>query len=292
MAARTKASGGCTLGTLAAPEGPPDCLTWPVVVLIAEHLHSEGTKICGADAGHASRAAVMQFDTYCRPDELLCLSLSDLTPPVWRPPWQKSQAADTWSLMVRPHRQIREGEALDLRRANGKAASEARPNKQGVYDNAVLIGQPASAASGRSIVPLICAFLYMGKHLEYLESGRNMFRSKTRLLEGSSQMSPDTPCFPISYNRYVACLRWAVKSLKIPCVSNPHALRHGGPSADFFLGVRSIAEIRDRGKWQSEVSCSRYRQAGRYQRELNKLTAEQLARADHIEVWGLHFLIR
>ena len=58
------------------------------------------------------------------------------------------------------------------------------------------------------------------------------------------------------------------------------------------LGVRSITEIRDRGKWQSEVSCSRYRQAGRYQLELNKLTAEQLSRADRVDIWGLHFLIR
>ena len=29
----------------AAPKGSPDCLTWPAVVLIAEHLHSEGTNI-------------------------------------------------------------------------------------------------------------------------------------------------------------------------------------------------------------------------------------------------------
>ena len=80
--------------------------------------------------------------------------------------------------------------------------------------------------------------------------------------------------------------------MKIPCMSNPQALCHGGPSADFFLGVRSIAEIRDRGKWQSEVSCPRYRQAGRYQRELNKLTAEQLARADRVETCVLHFVVR
>ena len=108
--------------------------------------------------------------------------------------------------MVPPHRHVREGEAQDIRKASGKATSDVRLNKQGVFDNAVFIGQPTSATAGRSIVPLICAFLYSGKHLD--ASAKKVFRSSVGLpFFDNSTLLPATPCFPISCNRYVSCLR-------------------------------------------------------------------------------------
>ena len=66
-----------------------------------------------------------------------------------------------------------------------------------------------------------------------------------------------------------------------------YSARHGGPSADRASGLRSIADIQKRGRWQSFSSGARYEQTGRLQLVCFRVPAEvwQLCVAcrDHLE---------
>ena len=218
---------------------------------------------------------VLQFDTYGRPDEILSLTVSDLTPPVAR-----GNARQLWSVAIRPQGTAREGDAADLRSA--AVSREAKPNKQGVYDNSVLVGQEASSLAGRSFVLHLLAFLYQGGHLG---EHSHVFRKAS-----SARVVDSTPLFPISYERYCQRIRWGVAELSLDVPGNAHALRHGGASCDAYTGCRTIEEIQERGKWANPASCARYRQSGRYQRILARMTSQQRESAQSIASWYMHRL--
>jgi len=59
----------------------------------------------------------------------------------------------------------------------------------------------------------------------------------------------------------------------------PYSARHSGPSADRATGVRSLLEIKKRGRWGADASVRRYEQGGRILEELHKLTPAVRQRA-------------
>ena len=56
----------------------------------------------------------------------------------------------------------------------------------------------------------------------------------------------------------------------------PHTARHGGPSTDAALGLRSEDQIQSRGRWKARKSVLRYMKQGRLMRQIGKLTPAQL----------------
>ena len=51
----------------------------------------------------------------------------------------------------------------------------------------------------------------------------------------------------------------------------PYQLRHSGASSDRSSGLRSLDEIRKRGRWRSIASVDRYEKGGRVAEQLNRL---------------------
>ena len=62
-----------------------------------------------------------------------------------------------------------------------------------------------------------------------------------------------------------------------------YAFRHGGASADFFYGLRSIEEIKHRGRWKSDSSLRRYQKAGMYQKQRSLMTSTAMAYAQQVD---------
>ena len=55
---------------------------------------------------------------------------------------------------------------------------------------------------------------------------------------------------------------------------HPYMLRHGGPSHDRALGLRTIQEVKKRGRWAADSSVRRYEKAGRLTTMLTKIQPE------------------
>ena len=49
----------------------------------------------------------------------------------------------------------------------------------------------------------------------------------------------------------------------------PYALRHSGPSGDRASGVRSLGDIKKRGRWGADSSVRRYEKSGRLLEAIN-----------------------
>lgn len=64
-------------------------------------------------------------------------------------------------------------------------------------------------------------------------------------------------------------LELGLKSLR----PSPHSLRHGGPSADRYNETFSIAEVKRRGRWESDASVARYERHAKLLKQLSRLTA-------------------
>ena len=61
----------------------------------------------------------------------------------------------------------------------------------------------------------------------------------------------------------------------------PHtySLRHSGPSHDMAMRVRSLLEIKLRGRWKSDASLRRYQKEGRIAQQLASLTSDTRQKA-------------
>ena len=59
----------------------------------------------------------------------------------------------------------------------------------------------------------------------------------------------------------------------------PHALRHAGPSHDFYYHEVPVTELQWRGRWLATESCRRYSKPAKMLRCLATLTKDQLRRA-------------
>ena len=187
----------------------------------------------------AARCLIVQFDGYLRPGEAVELCWSAVTPPT-----PGIRGARRWAVRVRPSPDDPEGSVLDLRRAR-QGLPRPPPAKAGGHDCTVVYGEPASSAAGRGLVPQLLAAWYRRRGAD------------------------DARLFDITPAQYAAKLGEACTALglqKLQLV--PHTARHGGPSVDYLLSTRTIAEIKARGRWALDSSVARYRKTGTYCRQL------------------------
>ena len=69
----------------------------------------------------------------------------------------------------------------------------------------------------------------------------------------------DGPLWPFSHDEYVEALHMAIKTLGLEAFINAvYAFRHAGASHDLLLGKRTFQEVKDRGRWRSDMSMKRY----------------------------------
>ena len=64
-----------------------------------------------------------------------------------------------------------------------------------------------------------------------------------------------------------ACQAWKLDVLE----PELYQLRHSGPSHDKATLLRTLAEIKDRGRWGSDITVKRYKKEGRVAQQLHKL---------------------
>ena len=83
---------------------------------------------------------------------------------------------------------------------------------------------------------------------------------------GHEQLAPVQPAELAEFLR-----QFAVK-LRLPFRPLPYQLRHTGPSTDSAEGLRTLQEIKRRGRWQADNSVKRYEKAAQLTRVLNSLT--------------------
>ena len=91
----------------------------------------------------------------------------------------------------------------------------------------------------------------------------------------------DEVVFNFTYPEFLVEWEACRKHLGLKMV--PYEARHSGPSVDAAKGLRTRTEIKNRGRWASERSVTRYEQRARLVRSYNLLTAAQQARADYCE---------
>ena len=76
----------------------------------------------------------------------------------------------------------------------------------------------------------------------------------------------------MTYHELVQCWQQALLALGLP---KDHAvlyqLRHSGPSHDRFFLLRSLAEVKQRGRWMSDSTMRRYEAHARLNQEFNEL---------------------
>ena len=243
--------------TRASPESAGDPMPWEGAILFALLAAGPGLALFGQCALHAARAMLVQFDAYLRSEGLFDVDTLEIVAP------QADQPC--WSLVIHPSNPA-EGGADDLLLL-GRNQGLRKASKQGIFDNAVLIGQAPSIAAGRGCITTIVAFLKSGRHL--------CPRARAAAVRRGF-----VPAFPLDPAKYREVVRWCHKELGIPVLPmTPHAFRHGGASADAFLETRSIDMIKERGLWAHPRSVARYKKPARYLKMLSSIPAAQQARA-------------
>jgi len=111
------------------------------------------------------------------------------------------------------------------------------------------------------------------------ESSRKAGRAVCRdaLLWAKRQGRPSSPLFALSLAKYEQLFNQAVIDTGLSALRiTPHCARHGGPSTDAALKLRSIQDIQKRGLWRSATSVRRYEKHGTLMRQLNKMSPRQL----------------
>jgi hypothetical protein len=211
----------------AALEGSKEPAAWEAVVVGADALASDAGQaaLTTCVALSAARAALVQFDTYARPNEILKIRAVDFVPPARR--------LQFWHVALNPKPVGREGDDTDLRRAAVGGARGA-VSKQKTFDNTVRVADEPSAAAGRIVL--------------------------RKMVPEWKRRAPEVyPMFNLSQAEYAKAWAWASKCLSLKTTITPHMMRHGGASADYALRVRNLLEIQERGQWGSLTSCQRYK---------------------------------
>ena len=88
---------------------------------------------------------------------------------------------------------------------------------------------------------------------------------------------PEEKMFPFTLAVYGDLCRKSFSGAGLNMKPNitPHMLRHGGPSTDVLLKVRTLVEAQQRGCWACLASTLRYEKTGRLLKMLNQLTPAQ-----------------
>jgi hypothetical protein len=105
-----------------------------------------------------------------------------------------------------------------------------------------------------------------------------------------ARTAPDALLFGFTLGKFETTFKRATIALNLQALQLvPHSLRHGGPSTDIYLGLRTLAEVQRRGFWKSADSVRRYEKHSKLLAQLNKLTVPQqrAARAAAASVPGL-----
>jgi hypothetical protein len=229
----------------AAPERVRDPMPYDALMLIMVELMSCTVGVWKRRCVAAARLLPLQWDGYMRPSEVLELARGDLHPPY--------RAADAWAVVVRAAPQNDEGDDVDLVDAQ-ELRPRAKPTKTGELDGTVLIPDAASIAGDRG---------WLKVHLQ------NFFDSASggRLTD-------------LTLHDYNIAIQWAAGRAGLEHLRlSPHSARHGGPSHDAALNLRSLADIQTRGQWAAKSSVARYRKAGQLRRQENKMSRAQRVRA-------------
>ena len=118
---------------------------WEAVVVGADALASDSgqSALSTRVALGAARAALVQFDTYARPNEVLKLRAVDFVPP--------TPLLKFWHVALNPKPVGREGDDTDLRRAavGGARGAVSKPK---TFDDTVRVADEPSAAAGRIVL--------------------------------------------------------------------------------------------------------------------------------------------
>lgn len=234
-----------------APGGTHAAMPWEAALLIAKTLATDGMKssVVRDFAKSAAQALMLQFDTYLRPNYVLEIAKEDCLMPY-------GKATKVITVLIRRSDDIAEGSTLDVRRAQS-GVERRRPGKTGDFDTAVRVGEPASAAAGRSFVVELLRRL----HDDAPHRSTKLFAA-------------------LNLPRYARALAWASQRADLDGLHLvPHSARHGGASADAAGGHRSLAEIQQRGLWKHHKSVARYRKPGLCQAQQARMTDDQRAAA-------------
>ena len=92
--------------------------------------------------------------------------------------------------------------------------------------------------------------------------------------------------FRVTKSRMTALWHASFQKYKIP--HQPmHSLRHTGPSRDVYVGYRTLAEVKKRGRWKGKEGVERYSKVHIYIKALSHLDPQLLARGQKLlEGWG------
>ena len=86
--------------------------------------------------------------------------------------------------------------------------------------------------------------------------------------------APDKKVFDFDYQRFRDLFASAQVKLGLKQVFILYQLRHGGPSHDRAVGMRSLAEVKQRGGWLTDNSVKRYEAHARLQQVESRVPSE------------------
>jgi hypothetical protein len=114
----------------------------------------------------------------------------------------------------------------------------------------------------------------------------------TALLALKKTRSPDDLMFDLSLNDLGRLFRTASLRLKLEALGPPvlYQLRHAGPSHDLARRLRSLAEVKKRGRWRSDASVARYAKGGRLGEQVQRLPARMVRHCQRCAD-GLHEIL-
>lgn len=92
------------------------------------------------------------------------------------------------------------------------------------------------------------------------------------LTQQAANRSGDQPLVPTQPPELAQFLQRFGERLRLPFRPLPYQLRHTGPSTDAAEGLRSLQEIKRRGRWQADNSVKRYEKAAQLTKVLNSLS--------------------
>eukprot|EP00929_Paragymnodinium_shiwhaense_P065836 TRINITY_DN32988_c0_g1_i1.p2 TRINITY_DN32988_c0_g1~~TRINITY_DN32988_c0_g1_i1.p2 ORF type:complete len:401 (-),score=73.86 TRINITY_DN32988_c0_g1_i1:8-1210(-) len=136
---------------------------------------------------------------------------------------------------------------------NPKTGEGSKPGKTGERDESVLLDHPIWTWAGRLLQPL---------------------------LRKALKKDENTLIFDISYAEYAHFIKIASEHIqrageRVPHVE-PYSFRHAGASNDLLGKIRTLEQVKARGRWRSDSSVARYGKAARAQQQAHLLPATVL----------------
>ena len=98
------------------------------------------------------------------------------------------------------------------------------------------------------------------------------------LLEARAALvGPGMPLFPVTPSSFTTLFKTAASQAGLaPWNLSLYVLRHSGPSHDILAGLRTLLEVKRRGRWLSDQSVRRYEKSSRVTSRLQTLDGQTL----------------